>query len=327
MVPQDQFYGGGVDMLYPGGMMNIPFTDADWNDLNVTSMPQPQMDFTQSYQQQRIPPAIEVSHLPPHMLNIPRPKSSPSTFPPNVEDLLFPENPFKVRHEEFPQFTFPVSPQPQVKVSNTYFSHDNYHHPNSMSARSSPARQMPIPIAPDPAGLRQIHAMKRMRDEEEFAEYNARKRKRAPSSSGPIELSEEEQLLIKLKEEENLPWKDIAVRFDTELNKKYQVPALQMRFKRLRERMRTWTDTDIQALEQAYEYWEKFQFDIIAAKMLDFGATERWPTKYCARKWEDLHPDQRFSTPNPNLLQDPWNSEHCSPVESMTHSPRQSLGL
>ncbi len=25
--------------------------------------------------------------------------------------------------------------------------------------------------------------------------------------------------------------------------------------------------------------------------MLDFGAAERWPAKYCARKWEDLHPD------------------------------------
>ena len=180
------------------------------------------------------------------MLNIPRPKSSPSTFGPNVEDLLFPENPFKARHEEFPSFNFPVnSPQPQLKAPNsTYFDGSNYH--GSLSARSSPSRHLgPVPIAPDPVGLRQINAIKRSREEEDFAEYNARKRKRAPSSSGPIELSEEEQLLLKLKEEENLPWKDIATRFQQDLGKQYQVPALQMRFKRLRERMRTWTDVDV----------------------------------------------------------------------------------
>ena len=92
-----------------------------------------------------------------------------------------------------------------------------------------------------------MNALKRMRDEEDFAEYSQRKRKRAPSNAGPVELNEEEQLLLKLKEEENLPWKDIATRFQTDLGKSYQVPALQMRFKRLRERMRTWTDTDVRA--------------------------------------------------------------------------------
>ena len=104
-------------------------------------------------------------------------------------------------------------------------------------------------------------------DEDSYQDYGQRKRKRAISNAGPIELNEEEQLLLKLKDQDNLPWKDIAVRFQTDLGKSYQVPALQMRFKRLRERMRQWTDTDVAALEQAYDYWEKFQFDIIAAKV------------------------------------------------------------
>lgn len=131
-----------------------------------------------------------------------------------------------------------------------------------------------------------MNALKRMREDEEYSDFGQRKRKRAPSQNGPIELNEEEQLLLKLKEEENLPWKDIATRFQTDLGKSYQVPALQMRFKRLRERMRSWTETDVgyyffllfpamcvlilrqvQALEQAFDYWEKFQFDIIAAKV------------------------------------------------------------
>ncbi|KAL8837526.1 MAG: hypothetical protein Q9170_002485 [Blastenia crenularia] len=32
-----------------------------------------------------------------------------------------------------------------------------------------------------------------------------------------------------------------------------------------------------------------------AAKMLDFGVSERWPTGLCARKWEELHPRRRSS--------------------------------
>ena len=172
------------------------------------------------------------------MLNIPRPKSSPSTFPPNVEDLLFAENPYKFQKtEEYPSFTFPLSP---AKTSSPYFTHDY-----TTTSRTSPARHAPIPIAPDPVGMRQLHALKRKLEDDEFAEYGQRKRKRAPSNTGPVELNEEETLLLKLKEEENLPWKDIAVRFQTDLGKSYQVPALQMRFKRLRERMRTWTETDV----------------------------------------------------------------------------------
>lgn len=97
-----------------------------------------------------------------------------------------------------------------------------------------------------------MNALKRMREDEEYSEYGQKKRKRAPSTSGPVELNEEEPALRKLKEEENLPWKDIAIRFQTDLGKSYQVPALQMRFKRLRERMRTWTETDVSRLFLCY---------------------------------------------------------------------------
>lgn len=136
---------------------------------------------------------------------------------------------------------FAMSPMPSAKAPSPYFS--NEFPPSNQSV--SPGRPAPIPIAPDPVGLRQMHALKRMRDEEEYLEIGQKRRKRAPSQVGPVELNEEEQLLLKLKEEENLPWKDIAVRFQTDLGKSYQVPALQMRFKRLRERMRTWTETDV----------------------------------------------------------------------------------
>lgn len=90
-----------------------------------------------------------------------------------------------------------------------------------------------------------MNASKRFHDEGDDSDHGYRKRRRPTLPSGPVEPNEEEQLLLKLKEEENLPWKDISVRFRTDLGKIYQVPALQMRLKRLRERMRTWTETDV----------------------------------------------------------------------------------
>ncbi|KAL9618918.1 MAG: hypothetical protein Q9160_006443 [Pyrenula sp. 1 TL-2023] len=131
--------------------------------------------------------------------------------------------------------------------------------------------QQPIPIAPNPSGLQQMRNMKRLRTEDHYDLGHAAQRRRSASASSvggrQAELSEEEQLLLKLKHEDNLPWKDIAKEFETQLGRTYQVPALQMRFKRLRERMRTWNEEDVQALEAAYEYWEKSKFEIIAQKV------------------------------------------------------------
>lgn len=199
-------------------------------------------DYDTSYSTTQVPPQLEVSSLPGHVVSVPRPKSSPSTFGPNVEDLLFPENPFRLKSDEYipPMYSMPPL-QTSKPPTNSYYGGDFGMPANTMS----PVRAGPVPIAPDPVGLRQIHALKRMREEEDYSDFNQKRRKRAPSQCGPVELNEEEQLLLKLKEEENLPWKDIAVRFQTDLGKWYQVPALQMRFKRLRERIRTWTETDV----------------------------------------------------------------------------------
>ncbi|KAL9608516.1 MAG: hypothetical protein Q9167_006667 [Letrouitia subvulpina] len=275
-------------------------------------------DYETPYPAPRVPPPIEVSSLPGHVVQYPRPKSSPSTFGPNVEDLLFPENPFRLKTEDYPAPMYSMAPVPPTRAAttNSYFPGD---FGMTTAASASPVRSGPVPIAPDPVGLRQMNALKRMREEEDYSEFNQKRRKRAPSQAGPVELNEEERLLLKLKEEENLPWKDIAVRFQTDLGKTYQVPALQMRFKRLRERMRTWTETDVQALEQAYDYWEKFQFDIIAAKMLDFGASERWPAKYCARKWEEMHPGRSGGLTKPSLFE--------SQSEAVVTLTRRSVSL
>ncbi|ERF72179.1 hypothetical protein EPUS_02970 [Endocarpon pusillum Z07020] len=164
----------------------------------------------------------------------------------------------------------------------------------------------PVPIAPHPASA-PLRLGKRLRNDDQSETGRSPQRHRSNSNQNSqfsganrpqTELSEEDQLLLKLKHEENLPWKDIAREFETRLGRTYQVPALQMRHKRLRERLRTWTEDDISALEAAYDYWEKSKFEIVAQKMLEFGAQEKWPAKYCERKWEELHPETASATSN-----------------------------
>lgn len=119
-------------------------------------------------------------------------------------------------------------------------------------------------------------ARKRSRDDDDSAELSKRRRRSESAGSTQLELTEEDKLLLKLKEEESMPWKDIAVRFQTDLGKQYQIPALQMRLKRLRERMRIWGDADVRALRMAHEYWAQSKFDIISQKA--------GPTQQCVRR-------------------------------------------
>lgn len=87
--------------------------------------------------------------------------------------------------------------------------------------------------------------LKRTRDEYEGGDVSAKRRKRSTSFQKTADLTEEERLLVELKDDQNLPWKEIAQKFEASFGRPYQVPQLQMRFKRLRERMRTWTEEDV----------------------------------------------------------------------------------
>lgn len=154
--------------------------------------------------------------------------------------------------------------------------------PNSMPPTPQTAHlphtliSQPVPIAPHPASTT-LRQGKRLRTDDQYESGRSPQRRRSNGTIQPspipgankaqTELSEEDQLLLKLKHEENLPWKDIAREFETRLGRTHQVPALQMRHKRLRERLRTWTDDDVSALEAAYEYWEKSKFEIVAQKV------------------------------------------------------------
>ncbi|KAF2013933.1 hypothetical protein BU24DRAFT_424952 [Aaosphaeria arxii CBS 175.79] len=151
-------------------------------------------------------------------------------------------------------------------------------------------RRMYAPIAPHPLGPQSRSVPKRSRDDDECSDQIKRRKRSDSNTTATMELSDEDKLLIQLKDEESMPWKDIAARFQSDLGKTYQIPALQMRLKRLRERMRVWTETDVRALRLAHEYWVQSKFDIISQKMLEFGAAEKWTVRQCARKWAEIDP-------------------------------------
>ncbi|KAH8716747.1 hypothetical protein GQ44DRAFT_660264 [Phaeosphaeriaceae sp. PMI808] len=183
---------------------------------------------------------------------------------------------------------------------------------------SSPqSRRLYTPIAPQPLEAPRSSGLKRTRDEDEEANDEIKRRKRSDSNtSAQFELSEEDKLLLQLKEEESMPWKDIAARFQSDLGKSYQIPALQMRLKRLRERMRVWTDTDVRALRMAHEYWVQNKFDIISQKMLEFGAQEKWTARQCARKWAEIDPAPTPYAHFEQHLQQGFAPYTISPVEA-----------
>ncbi|KAI9786018.1 MAG: hypothetical protein M1816_008170 [Peltula sp. TS41687] len=159
-------------------------------------------------------------------------------------------------------------------------------------------------------------------DDDSGSESISKRTRRSIVSQLNPDLNEEERLLLQLKDQDSLPWKDIAIKFQQLLGRNYQVPALQMRYKRLREKLRIWTEEDIQALQQAHDYWEKFKWDIIATKMLDFSCRDKWPAKYCHRKWQELHPDSEAykETATPARIWD--ESERGTP--DVTTSPART---
>ncbi|KAI9892571.1 MAG: hypothetical protein M1814_001260 [Vezdaea aestivalis] len=288
----------------PSSISGLPSTYGAYNDPYMT----PPMPFVND------PNQLSVSHASPPP-DFSRPRSSSGiyahdpefVFPSGglrihnagVDDISFPPSPYKTAESPLPVHTpafttgSSIDFSPQLAAIST---------PRPLS-RTPSIRSHPVPIAPNPAGVYKNRALtnKRARDDDS-PEMSIKRRRRSTTPLPPsVELNAEERLLLKLKDEESLAWKEIAARFSSELNKPSQVPALQMRYKRLREKMRVWTDKDINALMEAREYWEKQKWEIISNRMVDNGIDEKWPAKYCLRKWESMHPEMGLESLPANL--------------------------
>lgn len=310
-----------VDVLYQSRVKEMSnFLEDDWLSPEPTPFPHSSNPFEQNATFSLPPSTPGLVHGSGYL----QPRMSPA-FGHGVEDLIFtavtsgPTEGLGISHAT-------AYPTPRPAISNVssprqgFSNKTAWYDPSTMARGRSftapaphalpPTPQtaaltnnlvsQPVPIAPHPSAAPLRHG-KRLRTDDQYESGRSPQRRRSNStnqnlqncgaSRAQAELSEEDQLLLKLKHDENLPWKDIAREFEIRLGRTHQVPALQMRHKRLRERLRTWTEDDVSALEAAYEYWEKSKFEIIAQKMLEFGAQEKWPAKYCERKWEELHPD------------------------------------
>ncbi|CAO2649756.1 Nn.00g010480.m01.CDS01 [Neocucurbitaria sp. VM-36] len=215
-----------------------------------------------------------------------RPNSSSAALRPAPVEVSWPMSPLGIHSSHDPYY--PAFP---TMTRSPRLSEPLIEQLPSSHLTSPQTRRMYMPIAPQPMEVPRSHGVKRFPEEDDDAVDEVKRRKRSDSNTSvQFELSEEDKLLLRLKEEESMPWKDIAVRFQADLGKTYQIPALQMRLKRLRERMRVWTEADVRALRMAHEYWAQNKFDIISQKMLEFGAQEKWTARQCARKWAEIDP-------------------------------------
>jgi hypothetical protein len=159
----------------------------------------------------------------------------------------------------------------------------NSRHPTPIQGSSYRSNQTPILIAPNPASLRKDSSIYRENSLQSTNSHNSTphsqgphqmpfshhqhenhmlsssdsKKRKTPDSgleqhaSGIVYMSEEEQLLLRLTEQEQLPWKDVMSRFNEETGRSMKVPALQMRKKRLLERIRVWNDTEVVKLHSS----------------------------------------------------------------------------
>ncbi|QDS70495.1 hypothetical protein FKW77_010141 [Venturia effusa] len=173
------------------------------------------------------------------------------------------------------------------------------------------ARKQLVPILPNPDGPFPARGQKRSASDAEMTPDIRPAKLRRGSSLSPcnIELKEEEILLHQFREEGG-SWKETADRLYKETGHQLKVAALQMRFKRLNERLRKWAEADVQALRSAVEWHQTKMFEIVCSKMTEFGATEKWNAKQCKKKWLEL---SHFSQYSSSLPMTPIHTQ--SPIE------------
>ncbi|KAF3918180.1 hypothetical protein ABW20_dc0104427 [Dactylellina cionopaga] len=137
-------------------------------------------------------------------------------------------------------------------------------------------------------------------------------KRRKSSATQPWQLSDDDRYLMKLKDEDQLPWKEIVNRFKEEGRGSHRVPALQMRLKRIKERIRQWTPEDVnhhhqffipntrcypvrqplqleKLLDDAKKWLDKHYWEIVASKMMEYGRKEKIPGTSCEKKWKELN--------------------------------------
>jgi hypothetical protein len=207
---------------------------------------------------------------------------------PDITGLTTPDFPTSPVFPGLQDSQRPESYSPESLNSHRRASHARQHSPSaSPSYASSPYLTSPTDsgtLTPQPSFYAPIAPRPDERQAAPAATSPRRKRKSlapsrspgpSPSStaaagSGGLDregLAPADALLVRLREDDGLAWRDVAAAFSAAAGRDFSVAALQMRLKRLRERARPWTERDVAALRLAHDYWISHKFDIIAAKV------------------------------------------------------------
>ncbi|OJD20891.1 hypothetical protein ACJ73_07773 [Blastomyces percursus] len=126
------------------------------------------------------------------------------------------------------------------------------------------AQQRTFPnIAPDPEGLQNERRISH--STEAARRRSGSSRPSSNSKSKTSQMDKENDYILWLKDQCNLPWKTIVERTNNEFGTNHKASRLQMRMTRLKQR----------------------QHEIIARKMQEFGGL-RWPASQCELKWQEL---------------------------------------
>ncbi|KAH7403290.1 hypothetical protein BKA64DRAFT_445102 [Cadophora sp. MPI-SDFR-AT-0126] len=104
------------------------------------------------------------------------------------------------------------------------------------------------------------------------------------------EITDQERILLQLSVRDQLPWLALRDKFNAMFpGKQMQAAALQMKKKRLVEKLQEWTDVEKRALELSVEK-NKGKWVNVAKDMKRFGAKLKWSSEACQKQWEDMRP-------------------------------------
>ncbi|KFY74767.1 hypothetical protein V499_05232 [Pseudogymnoascus sp. VKM F-103] len=112
-------------------------------------------------------------------------------------------------------------------------------------------------------------------------------------------MTEEEEFLIHLrKDREPKPdWKTTVEEFKAHTGKEFRIPALQMRYSRLNERLRVWSAKDINALTRSKAEFEKSKWESVANGMMKYDCEVKWSARACQQKYAELNPEELDEAP------------------------------
>ncbi|PMD20900.1 hypothetical protein NA56DRAFT_572842 [Hyaloscypha hepaticicola] len=232
-----------------------------------------------------------------------------------------------------------VNASPHLQSAGGLSSTDSHHSRQQTPASFRSNFQAPILIAPNPQSLRpatnygpqrqnSLHSPRSTHSPPQFQgprqgnssdnlgsmPLRGKKRKDPPSNYEEIicsgDISPEEQLLLELSCRDKLPWKEVAAKFNQETRQTKRVAALQMRKKRLLERLRVWTDAEDKTLKHAHDDYENNKWSSISNGTVKHDTQEKWSKEALQKKWTELHPGQ--SSYNPDYEVMPRNRDRVS---------------